>query len=102
MLPQRKRALIEQRIIMADPDAYQALRPADQAPARQNVVSRTMQTPRAVGTEMISAPEPLHAGHILTSFFCGVILWITGCSAGDEKSGLLASRTLFAVTAILG
>lgn len=88
-------ALIEQRIIMADPQAYQEfLARLDQAPALMPHCVKLCR-PCAVGTgRMISAPEPLHAGHILTPFCCGIDSmdhWLKQRAMKNQVTG--ASRT---------
>lgn len=72
-------ALIEQRIIMADPEAYQAfLTRLDQAPAPNDALRKTMQTLRRGSRKNDLRPEPLHAGHILARSAAAWSRWITG------------------------
>ncbi len=102
VLPQRK--LLNSASLAADPDAYQALlvrliRPLRQTPR----CVKTAANSRAGNRKCISPPKPLHAGHILISFsFCGDSMDNWAVESGDENQITGASRTLFAVTAILG
>lgn len=59
---------------MADPDACQEfLTRLDQAPASNVALRKTMQTLAPWDLKkMISAPDPLHAEHVLSVFCCGV------------------------------
>ncbi len=80
---------------MADPDAYQAFLVHGSGPcAKPPRCVKPCKLLRRGEQKMISAPEPLHAGHILTSFFCGVdSMDNRRKTAGDENQITGASRT---------
>lgn len=73
-------ALIEQRIIMADPEAYQEfLARLDQTPSPNAALRKTMQTPAPWEQEKCSPPLSRFMPDIFLLRFAAVwILWITG------------------------